>query len=188
MGPEALTDVKWDGVVIAAGARPKLPEIPGKESVRKMVEAREVLLGIKETGRRVIVVGSGPVGLETADFLIARGCEVTVVEERHYSPVNQLSSHGYYLHRRVRKQGRLLLNTRVLAVTPEVAVLMVDGRDQEIPVDTVVWAAGSDPEDWLLKVARETSLPCRAAGDVLEPRTVLEATQEGYRAALELLE
>ncbi len=163
VGPEMLTDVKWDGVVIAAGSRPRMPDIPGKESVKKLVEARQVLLGEKETGQRVIVVGAGAVGMETADYLISRGCEVTVVEERHFSPVNQLSSQGYYLYKRLLRKGRLLLNTRVLEVNREAAVLMTDGRDQEMQVDTVVWAVGSDPENWLVEVARETNLtlPCR---------------------------
>lgn len=190
VGSEDLTDStdsEWDGVIVATGSRPLLPEIPGSE-LPKVVEAREVLLGKVEVGRRVLIVGAGSVGLETADFLIARGCEVSVVEERAYSPVNQLSSQGYHLHRRIREAGRLLLDTRVIAVTAEAAVILREGRDEEIPVDTVIWAVGSDPENRLAGVAREMDMPSRTAGDAVEPRTILEATREGRSAALDLLQ
>ncbi len=172
-GPEDLTAGGWDGVIVATGSRPLLPDIPGSE-LPKVVEAREVLLGKVEAGRRVLIVGAGSVGLETADFLIARGCEVSVVEERGYSPVNQLSSQGYYLHKRIREAGRLLLNTRVIAITPEAAVILREGRDEEIPVDTVIWAAGSNPEDRLAKVAGGVGRACthrrRCGGTPHHPR------------------
>jgi 2,4-dienoyl-CoA reductase-like NADH-dependent reductase (Old Yellow Enzyme family)/thioredoxin reductase len=184
--PEDITDTGWDGVIVATGSRPVLPDIPGGE-LPKVVEAREVLLGRSEVGRQVLIVGAGPVGLETADLLIASGCEVSVVEERSYSPVNQLSSQGYHLHRRIREAGRLFLDTRVIAITPEGAVLLREGRDEEIPVDTVIWAVGSDPENWLAGVAEEMAVPSRTAGDAVEPRTILEATREGRAAALDLL-
>ena len=66
-------------------------------------------------------------------------------------------------------------------------MILREGRDEEIPVDTVIWAAGSNPEDRLAGVAGETSVPARTAGDAVEPRTILEATREGRAAALDLL-
>jgi 2,4-dienoyl-CoA reductase-like NADH-dependent reductase (Old Yellow Enzyme family) len=80
-----LENEPWMGVVNACGATPLLPEIKGHE-LGINIEARRVLLGLEDVGERALVVGAGPVGMETAHYLIAAGHSVTVVEEGEQPP------------------------------------------------------------------------------------------------------
>jgi NADPH-dependent 2,4-dienoyl-CoA reductase/sulfur reductase-like enzyme len=186
-GIENLREGDWRGVIAATGAKPVIPSLPGT-GLDINAEAREVLLGERKTGQVVLVVGSGPVGMETADYLIQEGCRVTVVDELDHSPVMPLTSHGAYLHRVLRKKGELLLNTRVVQVTPGGAIISTRGEERELQVDTVVWAVGSQPELEIIEAARELGLEVKVVGDAVEPRRLLEAVHEGYRAAREFLE
>ncbi len=57
----------------------------------------------------------------------------------------------------------------------------------ELEADTVVWAVGAVPDDYLLHTAMEGSVPVVLAGDVRRVGTLLDATQMGHKAALGLL-
>ncbi len=70
---EALIDhEKPDAVILATGAQPIKPPIPGVE-LPHVVQAWDVLQGKAVTGRRVVIVGGGAVGVETALFLAEKG-------------------------------------------------------------------------------------------------------------------
>jgi 2,4-dienoyl-CoA reductase-like NADH-dependent reductase (Old Yellow Enzyme family)/thioredoxin reductase len=185
-GIETLKEGDWRGVIAATGAKPVIPSLPGVDHDIN-AEAREVLLGQRETGQRILVVGAGPVGMETADYLIQKGCRVTVVEEMDHSPVIPMTAHGSYLHKVLRKKGELLLNTRVVQVTPKGAIISTRGEEREMEADTVVWAVGSEPELEVVEAARELDIEVKVVGDAVEPRRLLEAVHEGYQAAQEFL-
>ncbi|MGQ9536141.1 MAG: oxidoreductase [Actinomycetota bacterium] len=183
---EVLGEESWEGVVAACGADPVIPSLQGTELPCNL-EAREVLLEKVRPGRRVLVVGAGPVGMETADFLLEQGHEVTVVEEANTPPVSPLTSHGYYLHRRLRERGKLLLGCRVMRVTESGAVIRRSDGEEAVEADSVVWAVGAAPNVDPPRVTEEMGLKTVVAGDVMEPRRMLEAVSEGASAARKLL-
>jgi 2,4-dienoyl-CoA reductase-like NADH-dependent reductase (Old Yellow Enzyme family)/thioredoxin reductase len=185
-GEEMLSSGGWKGVVDATGSTPFIPDVPGSAS-GKCAEAREVLLGEKDTGKRVLIAGAGLVGMEAADYLIHRGCRVTVVEELEYPPVLPLTAHGYHLHEVLNRNGEMLLGSRVVEVTDKGAVVSVRGEQREIEADTVVWAVGARPDMALRQAAAKAGVEVKPVGDAVEPRRVLESVREGYRAALELM-
>jgi 2,4-dienoyl-CoA reductase (NADPH2) len=77
--PEMIKGEDPDIVVVAAGAEPLLPPIPGIE-MDQVVTAVDVLREKVKTGRKVVIIGGGQLGLEIAEFLGERGKEVTIVE------------------------------------------------------------------------------------------------------------
>ena len=79
VSPEIVRELDPCGVFVACGAEPLVPPIPGinEDSV---CTAEEVLLGREKLQGRVVVVGSGMTGLETAEMLAMDGCTVTIVE------------------------------------------------------------------------------------------------------------
>ena len=74
---ENVAALKPDAVVVAAGSRPVIPRFCA--SVPDAVTAQQVLLGAP-CGEKVIVLGGGLIGCETAEFLAEQGKSVTIVE------------------------------------------------------------------------------------------------------------
>ena len=180
-----LDEGKPDVLVLASGALPAVPPIPGIRG-DNVFDARDVLLGKVQLKDKAVILGAGYVGLETADFLIARGVDVTVLEKEEVPPVGQLKAHDYWLNRRFRKAGgKLLLGTVVIRIEPDAVVLVKDGRQQRLEtVGIVVTALGALSQTSLLEIAEESGIPCQAVGDALSPRRLLEAVHEGDATGL----
>jgi len=178
-----LKEGKPDVLVLASGALPAVPPIPGIRG-DNVFDARDVLLGKVRLEDKAVVLGAGYVGLETADFLIARGVEVTVLEKEEVPPVGQLKAHEYWLNRRFSKAGgKLLLGARVLQIKPGSVVFEKDGEEQRLEgVGMVVTALGALPESELLELGEDSGIPCQVVGDALSPRRLLEAVHEGDAA------
>jgi len=66
--PEAVRKFAPDSVIVAVGSSPFIPDIPGVKG-KNVLTCREVLSGQKKTGKKVIVMGGGYVGCETASSL-----------------------------------------------------------------------------------------------------------------------
>ncbi|HEY5527779.1 MAG TPA: FAD-dependent oxidoreductase, partial [Candidatus Anoxymicrobiaceae bacterium] len=169
--------------VLASGALPAVPPIPGIQG-DNVFDARDVLLGKVPLEDKAVILGAGYVGMETADFLIARGVEVTVLEKEDVAPVSTLKAHEYWLNRRLRKAGgKLLLGAAVLRIEPDTVVFEKDSQEQHLDgVGMVVTALGALSETAILKIAEESGIPCQVVGDAVSPRRLLEAVHEGDAA------
>ena len=178
-----LEEGKPDVFVLASGAMPVEPPIQGIHG-NNVFDARDVLLGKVKLEDKAVVLGAGYVGMETADFLIARGVDVTVLEKEEVPPVGKLKAHEYWLNLRFRKAGGTLLpGATVLRIEPDTVAFEKDGQESRIEgVEMVVTALGALPESALLEIAEEHGIPCQVVGDALSPRRLLEAVHEGDAA------
>jgi len=113
---EEIKQRRPDAVIISCGAYPVTAPIPGLDS-KIVADARDVLTGKVELVSPVVILGAGYVGMETADYLLAKGIAVTVLEMQPFPPVGKLTAHGYWLHRRIRDAGgRLIYGAKVLGI------------------------------------------------------------------------
>src|SRR5262249_33929277 len=69
--PELIRELAPDALIVCAGARPLVPNVPGVD-LPHVVRADEALQGDVPIGERVVVVGGGGVGVETALYLARR--------------------------------------------------------------------------------------------------------------------
>jgi NADH dehydrogenase FAD-containing subunit len=126
--------------------------------------------------------------METADFLARKGTRVVLVEALKRSPVLKITSHGYMLHTRLREAGcRLLFNTTIKRIDASSLTLTGEGGEEVLsPVGQVVIAVGLEPREGLRKVLEEEGIRHFVVGDASSPRRIIEATEEGARAAWSL--
>jgi pyruvate/2-oxoglutarate dehydrogenase complex dihydrolipoamide dehydrogenase (E3) component len=138
--------------------------------------------------KHALVIGGGLIGMETADFLSQKGSLVTLVEVLKRSPVLKITSHGYMLHTRLREAGcKLLFDTMVKRVEPSSVTLVSQGTEEVLsPVDQVVVAVGLRPVTNLKKFLEEKGVRHLVVGDAVSPRRIIEATEEGAKAAWNL--
>lgn len=139
----------FDKLVLAAGASPVVPPIPGvgKEnvfSVRTIGDAN-LILGLAKPGARCVCIGGGILGLETAGALARRGTDVSLIE-----------NHGWLLPRQLNEKAGRLLEHRVAGLgirlhrRASVAEIRGDRHVQNVrlqdgavlPADVVIVATG----------------------------------------------
>lgn len=161
----------FDKLLLAAGADPFLPPIPGSDregvtSLRTLQDA-DYLLGACASGARCVCIGGGILGLEAAGALARRGAKVTLLEGHGWLLSRQLNQRaGEILGDHVRRIGITLRNK---AATKEIqgegrvqGVSLQDGST--IPADLVVIATG---------IRANTSL-AREAGLVVKQGVVVD--------------
>lgn len=174
-------------VILATGGEKIIPAIPGID--RAVVCDAWQILGEEVPGQEsVVVVGGGVIGMETADFLIDRGSKVTLVEALKTSPVTKFASHGYMLHKRLRDGGcRFLFNSAVESIQEDSVTVISEGSKETVsPVDQVVIAVGMRPREDLKKTLQERGIRHYIVGDAAEVRRIIEATEEGAKAAWDI--
>jgi nitrite reductase (NADH) large subunit len=155
--------VPYDRLVIATGAHPFVPPIPGAETAGVVtLRTREDAEGILSLGRRgdpVVVIGGGVLGLETAGALARRGAAVTVLEGFGWLMPRQLNREAAeFLARHVAGLGITLRHgARVSGIEGArrvEAVALADGT--RIPAGLVILAAGVRPNTHLARRAGMT--------------------------------
>jgi NADPH-dependent 2,4-dienoyl-CoA reductase/sulfur reductase-like enzyme len=178
-----IPDEKPDGVILAAGARPIFPET---FSGPKVMTAWDVLAG-KETGKEVLILGGGMVGLETAEFLSAKGCRVTVVEMLPKPAADMEGTTRALLLERLPASGiAVRLSTKVEQVRDgRVWVESAEGKVC-LEAETVVLALGAQPNGEILQALKGKVSPLFPVGDCLEPRRAREAIHEGFAVAMKI--
>ncbi len=178
---------KPDGVILATGGEKIKPDITGI-GLPIVCDAWQILGGEVAPKRHAVVIGGGLIGMETADFLLQKGTQVTLVEALKHSPVLKITSHGYMLHKRLRDgKCTLFFNTTVKRIEESSVITVSDGQESILsPVDQVVIAVGLKPSDDLKKSLRAKGIPHFVIGDALQPRRIIEATEEGARAAWDI--
>ncbi|WP_374005071.1 FAD-dependent oxidoreductase [Streptomyces ipomoeae] len=159
-GAESWTT--YDKLVIATGARPVRPALPGVDApgvhgVQTLDDGQALLNTLDATeGRRAVVVGAGYIGVEMAEALINRGYEVTVVN-RGSEPMSTLDPDmGRLVHKAMEGLGITMVNDAEVTgfrTGDDGRVRAVVTADTEYPADVVVLGIGVRPETDLAKAA-----------------------------------
>ncbi len=138
--------IPYGRLIIATGSRAVIPPVPGSDRTGNFVvkTVSDIDNITAHRPRRVLVVGSGNIGVEVAEALQMRGCEVTIVELMDYilprifdeKPARQLgrilTAHGI----------RLITGERVIGVDGGKHVEAAFTQQRTIACDTIIWAAG----------------------------------------------
>jgi len=182
-----LAEAQPEVVILAVGAEPVAPDAPGIDRPM-VVQALSILGGQTRPGRDVLIVGGGLIGMETADFLLAQGSRVTLIEQLPKSPVTKAAAHGYMLHKRLQTGGcRLFFDTALKSIEEDSVTVTRAGQEETIsPVDQVVLAAGMKPRSDLIETLETLKIRYFVVGDAVQVRRILEAVEEGARAAWEV--
>ena len=178
---------KPDAVIVASGARPLVPDWKGiKESGALSVDA--VLTREGNVGNRVLVVGGGGIGAETADYLSEMGKEVTLIEMLEEIASDLVTHLKYYLLQRLAEKGvTILTSTKVKELGKHYALVENSSGTRKIEgFDTIVLAVGSKSDDSIAKGLEGKVPTLYVIGDASKPREALEAVYEGEEIAIKI--
>ncbi len=176
-----------DAAIVAAGSKPQIPRIKGMEK-KKVFSFREILLGKAKVGKRVIVIGGGFVGCETADFLAEKGKKVTVVEI-----LPELANELWYpyaellIQKLKDKAVQTFTEIREEEITDK-GMEIVDkyGKRISLEADDIVIATGSVADKTLFESLKGRIPELYGVGDCVKARRIQEAIYEGSEAGLKI--
>lgn len=185
--PDMVKQCEPDVVILASGAMPLIPPIPGIDR-GNVVNAWDVLGGRTTVGQRVLVIGGGGVGLETGEHLALLGRQVIVAEMLEQAGADMVRSVRGHLMERLNGLGvKIHTSTRIEEIAEDgVTVCTKEGRQRWEGIDTVVVAAGSKPRDGLAKDIAAMAREFYVIGDALRPAGGLAARSSGLECGLKL--
>jgi nitrite reductase (NADH) large subunit len=145
----------YDVLVLATGASPFIPPIPGIEhtiALRRLADTQRI---IDMQPASAAVVGGGVLGIEIAHALNNQGCKVSVIHAADRIMERQLDEDtSLHLQRAMEKDG---VNFHLGAAASKVGKDFIEAEQHRIPADLVIMAAGVVPNDQL---ARTIGLDC----------------------------
>ncbi|MEU7345274.1 FAD-dependent oxidoreductase [Streptomyces bacillaris] len=155
----------FDKLVIATGARPVRPALPGIDApgvhgVQTLGDGQALLdsLDALDPGRRrrAVVVGAGYIGVEMAEAMLKHGFEVTVLN-RGKQPMATLDPDmGKLVHEAMDGLGITTVNgaaVTAILTGPDGRVSEVATEERTYPADVVVLGIGVEPEAELARAA-----------------------------------
>ncbi len=181
--PELLAREKPDTVICAIGSEAIVPPIEGID-LEHVTVATEMYDNGFEAGQRVIVIGGGLVGCETALHMGMQGHDVTVLEMRDDVAVDATADHRRYLMPRLEEHVKIACGMRVTKITKEaVEATDAEGRVHSFPADSVLIAAGLKARTAEVEALRSPDYDFVVIGDAKRARNVFAAVREGFDAA-----
>lgn len=186
---ETVAAGKPDVLILAAGAPPIVPAIPGVRAPH-VVAAEEVLMGEKTVRGSVVIIGGGLVGCETAEFLMEK-CEgmgtVTVVEMLDRMAAAVSPTYRPFFLARLKQMGvRMETHTAVEEITENGVKVNRKGEPAFITADFVVLAVGLKADPALPEKFRDAAPEVITVGDCIQPRMIKEAIEEGFAAGMKI--
>lgn len=185
---EQLKDAGFEAVINAVGAHSAAPRIPGIDSVN-VADAWKVLAGEQQVYGTVAVIGGGMVGCETAEYLAARGCKVSVIEMMDKIAAGESSTilptllENYKTYGVEQYPSHKVKEFRMDAVVCENR----DGAEVTIPCDYIVLAMGARSNEFDAAALEAANFPVYSIGDAAgKAADISNAIRTGYDTACQL--
>lgn len=185
---EQLKDAGFEAVINAVGAHSAAPRIPGIDSVN-VADAWKVLAGEQQVYGTVAVIGGGMVGCETAEYLAARGCKVSVIEMMDKIAAGESVTilptllENYKTYGVEQYPSHKVKEFRMDAVVCE----NKDGAEVTIPCDYIVLAMGARSNEFDAAALEAAGIPVYSIGDAAgKTADISNAIRTGYDTACQL--
>jgi len=171
-----------DAVIIAAGSTPIMPEFKGIK-LNNVLWVGDACRNVGKVGKKVLIVGAGNTGAETALSYTKAGKNVTVVDIQAGAMIIPSWTTG--LERLLKENGaKFMFETGLSEITADGAIVKdKDGREISIEADTVILSLGFRPHKDMIKEFSGIAVQTYVIGDNNRPNSFFEAARDGYNTA-----
>ncbi len=160
LGSRREFDLKYDKLVLATGASPIRPSIPGHDldnifCLHGVQDAEGIKAGLSgDRARDVVIVGGGLIGMETTEALARSGCRVTIVEMQPQTLGILDAEMARLVELHLESNGvKVLTNTKVCAFEGDGKVHRVVTDRGTLAADLVIMGIGVRPNTALARTA-----------------------------------
>jgi len=178
-----------DAVILATGARTMIPGIEGIEQ-EHVIDSDDILAGSKTAGKKVVVIGGGSVGAETAHYLMESAQRKVFLLEMLPDIATDMPQDAQIVFAKEVKQMadlKIQTNTKVVRIEKNSVIIEKNNEEQELKdIDTVVLACGAVPNNELVQALKGIDAAVYTVGDALKAKDATKAIYEGAMAAIEI--
>lgn len=175
--PELLAEIGADEVIVATGGKPIIIPIPGHDNANVYDYDQILREQVKPEGH-VVVIGGGLFGAEAAEYLAAKGYEVSIVEMTGELVGNAGATRAEFINDCIEEAG-IHVYTNAKAKEIREKALIVEKRTGELEVagDCFVMAVGAKPapDADLVQWCEVNNVPCHVIGDAAKIDLAIEA-------------
>lgn len=177
-------------IILCGGSTPIVPSF--MTEFKDYMTADDVLYGRKFPGRKIVIIGGGSVGCETADYLapilndrFPRNREIILIEMAHEIMANESGPGRSLLVQRMMGKGiQIICDAKVEEVSNDTIQYSKDGVDYQITdADTLVLAMGYRPNVTLQEQLTDAGISYAVLGDCKKLGNIKDAISEGYEYA-----
>lgn len=181
VNPSKILEDNPDVVVIATGSVAVIPDIKGING-KNVYPVEDVLKGKVDAGSDVVIIGGGSVGCETAVLLAREGKRVTVLEamEKWGRDISNVFKFGFIIPEFIKHGVRILTGVKIEEIKEGEVVLRRNGKMEAIKMDSVIIAAGYQPNRGLYDELKVLHEEVHFIGDCREVGRVHNAIQDGF--------
>lgn len=177
-----------DIIMCAVGAKPIIPPISGLQESSKVVGLEALHTKVPNVGQKVVILGGGLIGSESAVYLDSLGKEVTIVEMRGDYAADAPVMHKLGMQEYLKDSNvKMYLNTKAKEVTEEGLLCEnAEGNQILLEADTIFVAAGMQPDTEAVEKLRYAAPRFFQIGDCIKVGKVYDAVHGGYYGAIDI--
>lgn len=173
---------KPDLIVIATGSREKMLPLPGLDA-ENVFKAQDILSGRKTlTGKNVVVIGGGSVGVETAAHVAQDFKHVSILEVRDGISLDGEYSNNYFLFK-ILDEFKVDVHTKAFFQNYDGETVTYKYKDKEYEIDDVsdiIVAVGSSSNQDLYEALKDTGIRTVLTGDAKDVKQGIRNIEESY--------
>ncbi|MFC1823700.1 FAD-dependent oxidoreductase, partial [Thermodesulfobacteriota bacterium] len=188
LGRDDILGIAPDALILALGGIPMLPAFPGIDQ-DGVFTAEDILLERVEAGKRVVVIGGGSTGCDTAHYLLHRGHSVVIIELMPHIGRGIEAITRRWMYYQFKEAGLDIRTNHTIIRLAESKAFFTDEKGEEgfIEGDAFVLATGYRPrDDFSFCLERDFPVTTHRIGDCLQPGTIRDAVTQGAHLAAEI--
>ncbi|MGM0213474.1 FAD-dependent oxidoreductase [Enterococcus sp. AZ109] len=187
---KAVNQFAPDKIIVATGALQTKPPIPGIDNNDRILFAKDYLLNDTTIGEKVVIIGGGLNGCETALDVLQKGGKVTLLEKEE-----KLFAHDVLNTNNLQKitsmmacsDTRVILNATIHSIEDSEIILTSQGEQERVPYDNLLISAGVRPNSDLVNQLYELYDDVYLVGDADKPGNFLTAVHSAFHIAKNLI-
>jgi len=184
---DLIDEFKPDILIIATGSKPIIPNIDGLDSINFKL-FNDVLSNNVSVGDNIVIIGGGMVGIELAEFLVAKNKKITIIEKlaKLGSNIDPMVSFVIMHYLEKETNIRTFLKANIKNISKNKIIFECKGDIIELPFDDLIISTGVEPnlpslDDFKSKVPK-----IKKIGDCKKPKKIVDATRDAYKLIMKL--
>ena len=172
-----------DVIIVAVGSSPFIPQIPGIENA---IQADDLPDSCEKLGQKIVVLGGGLVGCETALHLSQQGKDVIVLEMKDDICTDANPRHRPLLLDKLSESVTVMTGTQATGLTEAGIICKTKQGEIVVYADTIVCAAGRISNSAVASSLADCAPYVDTIGDCVKPGNAAQAIFRGHYAAIDI--